>query len=208
MFCNIKVSKDYFDDKLSKCPFCEHESDEVVNDSDYGIKAMIWCEKCGAEAFLDYNIGGDIPDKYLIPVQGESEYKEYNVPVLKILRTTGDTFIKMNQPLTDDEIREIFNGLAYDRGRMIVSPELTDKYNIQNLTYLSDEEYFEGKYDNLLDERYIQEHGFPHLLSLPVNSYDLNKPEIEYPKNFGLSHDGCYVWVLLENGETVYMSGD
>jgi len=59
------------------------------------------------------------------------------------------------------------------------------EYNIKEENYDEDEEQIQ--YDNSIRFN----------LSLPCNSYDAENPEIEYPENFQLDHDGVFVYLQV-----------
>lgn len=187
------IKKDKYNDTIeARCPFCGYSSEDIVNDSDYGIYTMTYCINCDGEGFLNYKIDTAIPVEYLIETTAD-DIKVYSVPLLEIKRATGTRLIMKSRDLLDEEAREVFQNEEIPR-------DLLEKYGLT----LPDD--FDGVIE--VEEKYIVEHGLDHLLTLPVNSYNLHNPEVPYPKGFDLSHDGRYVWVLLKNDIVTYISGD
>jgi len=224
MHTTVLVSTDKkSDEKIAECPGCHHEAstDDGGNlvDEDYGSNGMIWCEICGGLFFLDYEQERDAQiEKYFVrevlrnvkygrtaaEVRQES-FNEYKIPVLKIARTTGRAIYQMTRDLTDQEIRDFYSEMKMENYFYRPSVESLEKYGI-----ISRDDQFDPDEichnDGFNEEKCMK--GECTLVSLPVNSYNLEKPEIPYPKELDMSHDGSMVYVTFENGKNGYVSGD
>lgn len=198
MFCEIRSSQinaaypnDCYWHHEAKCPFCQSDYDEEQFVDGYSTKVVLQCmnENCNAASFLDCDQPFEnLPKQYLVDeYAGERIYK---IPILKILRTTGDTYYEKSRDLTDDECRSVFS---------VEKPQL-EKFGLTQKYLWS---------PNRPKKDIVSvENGISHLVSLPCNSYNLFQPELPYPTYFSLDHDGGKVFVLLENGECTYLSGD
>jgi hypothetical protein len=198
MFCEIRCSQinpalpnDCNWHQEAKCPFCQSDYDEEQFVNDYSTKVLLLCmnNNCNAVSFLDCDQNFEnLPKQYLHAVSaGERLYK---IPLLKILRTTGDTYYEKSRELTDEECRSLFS---------VKQPDL-EKFGLTEKHLWSP--------DIAKKDIVSIKNGMSHLVSLPCNSYDLFRPVVPYPKYFSQDHDGGKVFVLLENGASTYLSGD
>jgi len=72
------------------CPFCKKEIQDTYFITDRCSIGWFWCNNCEKTGILDYNIGNN-PKKELerhLTLKRE-DCKIYDIPLLKIKRTTG-----------------------------------------------------------------------------------------------------------------------
>jgi len=214
MFCKLylRPKKDgsyshrfFFEDEsaFAICPFCNYTDPKGFNlkkqtfdicDTDYGTRAWVCCSKCDGKGVLDYwtqyeNEDDGITDKFWTGKEVEIKYTDYQVES-KVARVR-EYLIPLRKILRAIP-RNSIRGKEEDKQvRLIYETE-----GAGNLDSDEKEEDIETK------------EQFDSYLSLPVNSFNLNSPEIPYPKYFDLEHDGCYIHLLLDRGEVVFLSGD
>ncbi len=176
------------------CPFCKKISDlnSSIQVDDYVEVPMLWCDNCGATAFLkvsddfDFDCLDNISHLNKNPLYIE----EYSIPLVKVLEVVDICLVDYisSTKLTPIEINEILSG----KKRNILNDYIVNKYNLRR-----EDEYRENKDLNLMFN-----------MSLPVYSYNVYSPKKEYPINIDLSHDGVCVYCKLENNKIVAYWGD
>jgi hypothetical protein len=182
---------DWEGDIMATCPFCNVKNKRVeIMDDDYITMPMLWCNNCGARAFIDgihddnhdYLSSPNYKPREDIKCEYTTSCYKYTFPLLKIVRVVDH---KMNRYITD--------------------MKLTDEQVI---------EIMQNKYSKELKEKYKlkknkDSKGNPNFnFSLPCDSYNIQDEKISYPDEIDLSHDGVYIRVLLENGKTECYWGD
>lgn len=207
--CNVTAFLDYFVDDYNR----ESKDNNIDPERKIPDKYYIGKKKLNV---------ADTPEKYTTVI---CEYLEYKVPLLKILRVTGSKIIHVKNKLTDDEIRDVYNKSEYTKDNELVIPrEIEEKYQIieedstNNNNNDTDNDNDNDNNDITIDptdnvvytQKLIRKKQLLEnkILSIPVNSYNLMKPEIPYPKNFNLDHDGITIYLLLENNMFAFLSGD
>lgn len=206
------------DSLICICPSCNNvgkEEDGQPQVGDYVTHPMIWCDKCGARFVVDDHLSdGDtiknsvlndndfewteqrlkLKDKIMKYVEENydniEEYKFSVVTFAFILKVVGNDHgnYYSSTPLTQEQIRE-FVSSNYDE-------DIVNKYNIQKCEWQCID--FTDTDGKPLDG------NFKFNLALDCNSYDTGSPEVEYPPNTRLNHDGVYVhlWCKDSDGYT------
>lgn len=198
-------------EKISaKCPFCGYVDDRLIND-DYSDIPMIWCDGCGAHSFFKY------PDETAKKQKTDYGYT-ITVPLIGILEVveTRLTWYKCPRKLNTEEVTSIINSWNTEGDYEKLSCEIVKKFDLTYAPYgitcdvcecdcgcndCKCECGSENMNENMNETDYLN-------MSLPVNSYDVMKPLVPYPKKIDLSHDGIYIICKLETGEVVQYHGD
>jgi hypothetical protein len=123
--------------------------------------------------------------------EAESEYEdEYDFPpavaclsvqCAKIKRISNRQLYEYKltgDQITEEEIRTFISDDDAIMERLGIVARPCDKYGLS---------------DDVDDDENL------YTLSLPVNSYDAEAPEVDYPANFDLAHDGICIYILCED---------
>jgi hypothetical protein len=180
-FINNK-GRGFFPSFSADCPFCEYKNRDALYFGYYTEIPMISCDNCDARSFIDCK------EEQLF-VNGSYEFK-----LLKIVKVVDYRLVHYisNKKLNIQQVTEILNDLhvdfeSSDRTYWTLSSDISEKYNLN---------YYNGPDKSILLN-----------LSVPVNSYNLNDPEIKYPDNILVEpDDDTSVYCLLENKKIVYFS--
>ena len=221
------------DEVMAMCPFCNVISDNIVYE-DYCTNPVFWChESCGAEGVPDlkFDVHGYDRDLDLSSLTKLDSSDLLNL--LDECKTSHESNLsdksnllktQLSSKNIDLEKFDIYE-LHLLKIKHIVSSQLTayvsdisrSREEIEEILY-----YIDTDNKNALEEMGIENLDFCHdydpydlrtmrslfKLSLEVNSYDFNNPENPYPSLFDIRHDGSFIYVQLENGKYVGISGD
>jgi hypothetical protein len=209
--CNEHTCKDYssyegeywwYDLKLAICPFCnfkwtsgfEYTPDDPGSMIDYGEYVtipMLQCNNCSAHSFIDAPAEHGYADEdgtiYISKYQKSGD--GYLFPLIKVQRVIDNNMLEYitDTKLTDEQVIELM--------KCNYNTELLNKYNITKL-----------RPSDSIEDIVLDTNNFN--ISLPCNSYNVEQPEIPYPKEFDPSHGGIYIKVLLEGDRIAYYWGD
>jgi hypothetical protein len=188
----LSVEDIYEEDGLF-CPLCgkySEEENEGLQYDDYVTHPMIWnwiCCDCHC-VLLENTV------KKLTLKEAKAEFPQHankldqiestavaclSIDCAKIKRISNhqlyDYVLKEDEQITEEEIRKFIS--SGEDERIVERP--TDEDGSTNMEDVENEYLFD--------------------LSLPVNSYDSEAPEVPYPKNMDLAHDGIFIYLLCED---------
>lgn len=185
-----------YDDNISLCPFCNEVGYmELTSGSgpyDGGILFYMCHENCGGlgcididnseidkrtDAFLNYNVDISCVPKKLLD-SVDSEYRFIKLPLSFIKRLCSGQL----QYYDSDE------QLTNDDVRKFIENNFSNNSSIY-------------KVEN-------ENRGDPSFnISLDVNSYNIFKPQVDYPNGLNIEIAGERTWMELENGKKHYIEG-
>lgn len=194
-FCRCTGSK-------GKCFVCNNSSDyENLQYDDYVNEPMLWCDSCGARAFLDVDLDAfadlledseNTDNKYYVHLT--SDIHAYKFPLKKVKRVRPSNLDYTSRvQLSDSQARKLLelNCFKYEQ----LSEEVIKKYDLYKI-----KEYGELEDKNVMN------------IALRCDSYDVMTPLIPYPENSEFDHDGIYLHCEVEDStgkiENTYFWGD
>lgn len=236
MHCYLfKINKD---DTHAVCPFCNYISkdrdyEETLQFDDYVDQPMIWCDECGARAFLDIDIDmlellhlenlkqylpedrlSDAQVKKLEELLPKYEIDSKEIPHEIVSKIARNFEVKETEKLRFFKaeilfVKRVKNYMLLD----YTAKDLISEENINTLIQLNKNIYDSEKMADLSDFGIIKklddekefniEEEFN--VSLPCNSYNIENPAKSYPENFYLKHDGVFVSCeVVHNGKICY----
>lgn len=175
----------------TQCPFCLVWHENTMQYTDYVTHPMIWCDNCWARAVID-PLSVKFVHEQGNPVNhltGDS--RAYVCDLYKIIRISNCRSVALcytEEDKTEEEreilLRRLFSeDIPYNRLK---------EFGLKR----------RGKGKKALD-CVCENDGEPNHetlacslgCSFPVNSYNTEEPEIPYPENFSLAHDGICIYL-------------
>lgn len=171
-----------------ECPFCHSillldEDQQLIVYSDYVDHPMVWCDECGARAFLDLRVWSRLcpnwDDRREVSHFANTDIRE--IPLLYIKRVVGSNMFCFHSevPLTRAQMDELMDDYHLDDPDDPVdirkNDEIVKKFNLR----------VEDKTRENMN------------VSFEVNSFNVMQPNVPYHPKMSTAHDGVYIWCLV-----------